>query len=157
MLCARSMILTGSPMSRTKTSPLSPIAPGLDDELHGLGDRHEVARHVRVRDGHRPAARDLAAEERDDAAGRAEDVAEADGDEAASPFRRGAAAASTIHSQSAFVWPSTFFGFTALSVETRTKRFDAELGGDARRATRVPRTLLRTDSSGFASMSGTCL
>ena len=39
------------------------------------------------------------------------------------PLPSSAAAASTIHSQSAFVWPRTFFGRTALSVETRTKRF----------------------------------
>jgi hypothetical protein len=65
--------------------------PGLDDELYGLRDGHEVALHVRVRDRDRPAPGDLAPEERDDAARGAEHVAEADGDEARAvrPARRG--------------------------------------------------------------------
>ena len=52
---ARSTILTGSPMSSTKISPPCPIAAGLKHELAGLGDGHEVARHLGVGDGHRPA------------------------------------------------------------------------------------------------------
>ena len=90
---ASSMIRTGSPMSSTNTS-----APprrdrradlprrgrrreraGADDQLDGLGDRHEVARHALVGDRHRAAALDLAAEDRHDAAGGAEHVAEAHG------------------------------------------------------------------------------
>jgi hypothetical protein len=58
-----------------------PNRSGLDDQLHGLGDRHEVALHVRMRHRDRPAAGDLAPEERDHASRRAEDVAEADRDE----------------------------------------------------------------------------
>ena len=63
---------------------------------------------------------------------------------------------STIHSQSAFDWPITVFALTALSVETSTKRFAPN--STAMSATvRVTSALLRTASSGFASMSGTCL
>src|SRR5581483_4615919 len=54
----------------------------LDDQRDRLGDRHEVARHLRVGDADRAAALDLAAEDRDHAPRRAEDVAEPDGDEA---------------------------------------------------------------------------
>jgi hypothetical protein len=55
---------------------------GLDDELNGFRDRHEVARHLRVGQRQRPALRDLATEDRDHRAGGAEDVAETDSDEA---------------------------------------------------------------------------
>jgi hypothetical protein len=54
---------------------------GLDHERDRLRDRHEEARHLRVGHGHRAAALDLAAEERDHGAGRVEHVPEADGDE----------------------------------------------------------------------------
>src|SRR5919109_193721 len=53
--------------------------PGADDELDGLGDGHEVARHPAVGERHGAAHRDLAAEDRDDGARGAEDVAEAHG------------------------------------------------------------------------------
>ncbi len=56
-------------------------AAGLHDQLRGLVDRHEVARHLGVGDRHRPAARDLLAEDRHDRARRSEHVAEAHGDE----------------------------------------------------------------------------
>ena len=49
---------------------------GLDDELHGLGDRHEEPGHLRVGHRHRAAPGDLAPEDRDHGARRAEDVAE---------------------------------------------------------------------------------
>ena len=55
---------------------------GLHDERHGLRDRHEVARHLRMRHGHRPALLDLAPEDRNHAARGVEHVAEANGDEA---------------------------------------------------------------------------
>ena len=58
---------------------------------------------------------------------------------------------STIHSQSAFDWPMTVFAFTALSVDTSTKRFAPN--STAMSATvRVTSVLFRTASSGFASM-----
>src|SRR3954465_2306538 len=41
----------------------------LHDELRGFWNRHEIALHFRIRDGHRTAARDLLAKSRDDAAG----------------------------------------------------------------------------------------
>ena len=50
----------------------------------------------------------------------------------------------------------TVFGFTALSVEIRTKR-RAPNSAATSATTRVASALLRTDSSGFASISGTCL
>ena len=49
----------------------------LHDERHGLRDRHEVARHLRVGHRHGAAARDLLLEDRDHRARRAEHVAEA--------------------------------------------------------------------------------
>ena len=52
---------------------------GPDDQLHRLRDGHEVAVHPRVGDGHRTAGGDLAAEDRDHRARRAEHVAEANG------------------------------------------------------------------------------
>ena len=55
---------------------------GLHDERHRLRDGHEVARHLRMSHRHRTALLDLAAEDRDHAAGGVEDVAEANGDEA---------------------------------------------------------------------------
>ena len=47
MSSASSMIVTGSPISSTNTSPPLGQRAGADDELHGLRDRHEVARHPR--------------------------------------------------------------------------------------------------------------
>ena len=74
------MILTGSPISSTKISPLRVAQrTGADDQLHGLRDRHEVAGHPLVGHRHRTAGGDLAAEDRHDRARRAEHVAEADG------------------------------------------------------------------------------
>ena len=53
---ARSRIATGSPMSSTKICPRPPIDAGLDDQRDRLRDRHEVARHLGVRD-RRPGRR----------------------------------------------------------------------------------------------------
>ena len=50
----------------------------------------------------------------------------------------------------------TVFALTALSVETSTNRF-APTSTAASATMRVASALLRTDSSGFASISGTCL
>ena len=54
---------------------------GLQDELDGFGDGHEVAAHLGMGDGDRTAGGDLLLEDGDDAAVGAEHVAEADGDE----------------------------------------------------------------------------
>ena len=51
--------------------------PGLEDELGRLLDRHEIAGDLGVGDGDRAAELDLALEQRQHRAGRAEDVAEA--------------------------------------------------------------------------------
>lgn len=56
-------------------------AGGLEDELGGFGDGHEIAGHVGVGDGDGSAVFDLFAEDGDDAAVGAEHVAEADGAE----------------------------------------------------------------------------
>lgn len=56
------------------------IRARLKNELHGLGNGHEIADDALVRDRDGAAAADLLAKERDDAAGRAEDIAEAHGD-----------------------------------------------------------------------------
>src|SRR3954466_12222910 len=90
MLCARSTIFTGSPLSSTKTSPHpepedlaarpAEIA-GADHQLDRLRDGHEVAGHLRIGDGHPPATLDLAAEDRHDAPRGGQHVAETDRDE----------------------------------------------------------------------------
>ena len=64
--------------------------------------------------------------------------------------------ASTIHSQSAFDWPITVCGFAALSVETSTKR-PTPCSIACATSVRVPSVLLRTASTGFASIIATCL
>ncbi|CRP55877.1 hypothetical protein PAERUG_P18_London_17_VIM_2_04_10_03768 [Pseudomonas aeruginosa] len=58
--------------------PALPHRAGLDDQLGRLGNGHEVTGDARVGDRHRSATLDLLAEQRDDRARRAEDVAEAD-------------------------------------------------------------------------------
>ena len=65
-------------------------------------------------------------------------------------------AASTAHSASAFDAPITVAGVTALSVETSTKRL-APARPAAAATMRVATALLRTASTGFSSISGTCL
>ena len=52
----------------------------LQDELRRFRDRHEVAPHLGVRYGHRAAPANLLPEDRDHGTGRADDVAEADGE-----------------------------------------------------------------------------
>ena len=59
--------------------PASGIGAGQHDEGHGLGDRHEIADDVRVRDCDRAAVRNLLFEQGDDGAVGAQDIAEADG------------------------------------------------------------------------------
>ena len=71
------------------------------------------------------------------------------------PFQR-FCAASTAHSASAFDAPITVAGLTALSVETSTKR-SAPASPAAAATMRVATALLRTASTGFSSISGTCL
>ena len=65
-------------------------------------------------------------------------------------------AASTIHSAIAFEAPMTVRGLTALSVEIRTKRSQPAAAAVSA-VTRVAIALLRTASSGFISISATCL
>jgi len=61
-----------------------------------------------------------------------------------------------IHSAIAFEAPITVRGLTALSVETSRKRSQPEAAAVSA-VTRVAIALLRTASSGLASISGTCL
>jgi hypothetical protein len=63
---------------------------------------------------------------------------------------------STIHSAIAFEAPMTVRGLTALSVEMSTKRSQPATAAVSA-VTRVAIALLRTASSGLASISGTCL
>ncbi len=65
-------------------------------------------------------------------------------------------AASTIHSAIALVAPMTVRGFTALSVETKTKR-SVPAAAAVFAVTWVAIALFRSDSSGFASIKPTCL
>src|SRR2546425_5306008 len=53
---------------------------GLQDELGGLGNGHEIARHLRLPDRDRPAAGELLAKLRDHATRAAQDVSESDHD-----------------------------------------------------------------------------
>ena len=62
------------------------LRAGLKDQLAGLGNQHEVPYDVGVRHRHRAAGLDLALENRDHGAVRAEDVAEAGGDELGLPL-----------------------------------------------------------------------
>ena len=62
------------------------LRAGLKDQLAGLGNQHEVPYDVGVRHSHRAAGLDLALENRDHGAVRAEDVAEAGGDELGLPL-----------------------------------------------------------------------
>ena len=134
MFSARSRIFTGSPMSRTKISPAVADRARLHDERHGLRDRHEVPRHLRVRHGDRPAARDLRAEDRDHAAGRVQDVAEAHRDELASRRRARWPNASTIHSQSDFALAHHRLPVHGLVGGDQHEPLDAELDRDATRS-----------------------
>ena len=61
-----------------------------------------------------------------------------------------------IHSAIAFEAPITVLGLTALSVEISTNR-SAPATAAISAVTRVAIALFRTASSGFASISGTCL
>ena len=136
--------------------PARPSAPAWTIELDGLRDRHEVALHLRMGDGHRPAARDLAAEERDDASRRAEHVAEADGDEAgpvpvAGRCGRDDPLADRLRLAEDVLRPH---GLVRGDEDEALRR---RCSAASSASTFVPRTLFRTDSSGLASMRGTCL
>ena len=73
---ARSMILTGTPISSMKISPPLDRTEACKHQLDGLLDAHEEAGHPWVGDGDRTALGDLAGEGGDDAAPAAEHVAE---------------------------------------------------------------------------------
>ena len=140
MRSARSRMRTGSPMSSMKISPPRGEDRGLEHELHGLGDAHEVAGHPGVGDGDRAAGRDLAGEGRDDAAPAAEHVAEAHRAPAGARRRR---RTTTICSPSHFERAhARCAGRTALSVEMNT-RWSTPARGGARRRCAVPSTLVR--------------
>ena len=49
-------------MSQDEDLPADAQAGGLQHQLHGFRDGHEVALHLRVGDRHRPAGGDLALE-----------------------------------------------------------------------------------------------
>ena len=63
---------------------------------------------------------------------------------------------STIHSHTAFDWPSRFFGLAALSVEMKTNRSTPN-SIDTCAITLVARMLFVTACIGFVSSIGTCL
>lgn len=68
-------------LAHVQDEDLAALADGgrLQDQLHGLGDGHKVAAHVRVGDGDRAAAGDLFAEDACHTAVAAQHVAEAHG------------------------------------------------------------------------------
>ena len=127
---------------------------GLEHELDGLGDGHEVARHLRVRDGDGPAGGDLLLEDRDDRAGGAEHVAEPDGLELgrASVRLRSWMYISAMRLEP----PMMLVGLTALSVEIMTNS-STPYWSAASATSAVPRTLFLMASPGLSSISGTCL
>jgi hypothetical protein len=108
-----------------------------------------------VRDGDRSAGLDLLLEDRDGAAAAAEHVAEAHRHERLAGVRV-ATASSTMSSAMRFDAPITDEGLTALSVEMLTK-WETPCFSASRTRLRLPMMLLNTASSGFSSMSGTCL
>ena len=63
MLCASSTIVDGLAHVEDEDLAAASDPAGPDDQRDGLRDRHEVARHLRVRDRHRPALGDLAPED----------------------------------------------------------------------------------------------
>ena len=132
------------------------MSPARSTSWHRLGDRHEVAGHLRVGHGDRAAALDLALEDRHDAAAGAEDVAEAD-------ERRSGRPECLLPSlddefRDSLGGPhDRLRGLTALSVETRTKRSTRRRGRRPRPRLRVPSTLFVMASPMFSSISGTCL
>ena len=68
-----------------------------------------------------------------------------------------APAARTSSSATCFVAPMTLAGTAALSVRDQHEALGAGRGGRTRIRFAVPRTLTATASSGFSSISGTCL
>ena len=97
----------------------TPHGRRLENQVNRLGDGHEIASHLRMGDGHRPAAGNLALEERDDAAAAAKHIAKSYRDERR-PLR--SEASRTIISAMRFVAPIRLAGWTALSVEISTSR-----------------------------------
>ena len=110
--------------------------PGLQHQLRGLRDGHEVAHDLRVRHRHRPAARDLRGEQRHHRAAGPQHVAEAHRHElrAADPAPPRAC---TTSSARRLLAPMTLVGFTALSVEIITKRRAPHSPRHARRVQRA--------------------
>ena len=93
----------------------------LDDELRRLGDRHEVADDLGVRDGHRARRPRSAGGTADHRARAVEHIAEAHHGEDGAACRWPRAACSTI-SASRLLAPMMLVGRTALSVEMSTTR-----------------------------------
>ena len=154
-MSARSVIFTGSPMSRTYTWPRPPIAPAwmMSCTASGIVMKNRVISGCVTVTGPpraiclRKIGMTLPDEPRTFPNRTPQNFVVAS---SLCPHD------STIHSQSAFDWPITVFALTALSVETRTNRLAPN--STAMSATvRVTSVLLRTASRGFASMSGTCL
>jgi hypothetical protein len=155
MLRARSTIETASPMSSTNTWPERPIEPActISDTASGIVMKKRViSGWVTVTGPPRSIwRRKIGITLPDEPSTLPNRTAT---NRVAMSLR--APYASTIHSQRAFDCPITVFGLTALSVETSTKR-SARNSIATSAITRVASVLLRTDSSGFASISGTCL
>ncbi len=113
-------------MSSTKIPPLAEIRLAADHarlqhQPDRLAHRHEIALHVRMRHRQRPAALELAAEQRHHRAGAAEHVAEPHGHAAhAAAAARRHVQPCTYISASRLLAPITLLGFTALSVEMNT-------------------------------------
>ena len=121
MFCARSMMRTGSPMSSTKTWPRPPIAPACttSETASGIVMKYRVIsgwvtvtgppRSICLRKIGITLPDELSTLPKRTATNRVATSRRWPND-------------STIHSQSAFDWPITVFGLTALSVEMKTNR-----------------------------------
>jgi hypothetical protein len=149
------MIFTGSPMSSTKISPRPPMAPAwtTSDTASGMVMKYRVISGCVTVTGPPRAI------------WRRKIVITLPAEPSTLPKRTATKRvemslrwpkASMTHSQIALHWPYTARGFSALSVETSTKR-RAPNSTATSAITFVASTLLRTASIGFASMSGTCL
>ena len=134
MLRARSTMRTGSPMSSTNTSPRPPIAPAwtTSDTASGIVMKNRVISGCVTVSGPARAR---------SGAGRSGSRSPTSRARCRSARPRSASAtscrwpnASTIHSQSAFDWPITVFGFDRLVGRDEHEARGAELDRHARRS-----------------------
>ena len=125
---------------------------GLQHELYGFGDRHEVAGHVRMRHRDRSPRASCFWKSGTTLPSESSTFPKRT---AGTRLHAGSAAASTSAPRRASSRPSRSLGCTALSVEISTK--PRAMAPAASRDPQVPNTLLRTASADVHLHIGTCL